>query len=559
MEIEKEELKEKDIVLAKIKGYLWWPGIIKNIVYHPNQNNYKEISKNKKYIIDFIGNKLQGEVNKNEVKSFINNYEEYCKTNNPSLIKSIILAKNLYQEKENNQNYNISEGNKNKYLLLNKKRKESKKEENKKHDIKINININVTNNNQRTVNINSFSNINKGRKYTNKKKEDEEYIFEEEEYDNENEDINDLDLDLDYDEESLQNELNDIKICNSKTYHNNEINKYSKIKLVKGLLKENRVKKYNKKNEIINLNKEKDVQKDVPSNEELNKIMGKLLNYQIQLSNTLNQKLILEELNNLQIIIQNENNINVYYNELYKILSTFTYNKNSDIVLKSTDILSNLTHKIIKDLFFLSEEDKYKILNENNNKKTKYLKEIKIISNEKESDEEYLESKKISDLIPNKINNNFYDNSIHSKISKKFIINKEKNNNSENDTKKDELIISLNNKKINNSFSDNIINIVINDLKDNFYHLSEHFFKNIYNKNNIGLKQNLAIKRKHLCIKLLSLFKKAFPKLNEEYLKKIIVFLEYKIRIEDPSLGKKYKKEMEDLCHKLKNIKNGEN
>ena len=157
----------------------------------------------------------------------------------------------------------------------------------------------------------------------------------------------------------------------------------------------------------------------------------------------------------------------------------------------------------------------------------------------------------------NKLENNF--NFKKNRI-KKIINNNEKfNNNSNNNNKNDEIILSLN--KNNNDdnftdFTDKIINIVINDLKDNFYNLSENFFKNIYNKNNNGLNKNLAIKRKYLCIKLFSLFKKVFPKLNEEYIKKIILFFEYKIRIEDPFLGKKYTKEIIDLFYKIKNINN---
>ena len=208
--------------------------------------------------------------------------------------------------------------------------------------------------------------------------------------------------------------------------------------------------------------------------------------YGIQLSNSINQRLIIEELNNLQIIIQNDNNINYYYKELFKILSTFTYNKNIDIVLKSTDILSNLTHIIIKDIFLLSDEDKSKILNEKNNKKIKYLKEIKLNSENENDEKDYLESKRLSDMITNKDNkleNNF--NFKKSKI-KKIINNNEKFNNISNINKNDEIILSLDKNNNEDNFTDKIINIVINDLKDNFYNLSENFFKNIYNKNNNG-------------------------------------------------------------------------
>ena len=158
------EPKEKDIVWAKVKGYPWWPGTIRNILNHPTPINNKFISKKKTYIIDFIGNKSHGEVAKSDVKLFKQNYEEHCNTKNPSLIKSIELANKLYREKTKNLCLDEKNEDKKKSNLLNKKRKEpsnisninninnvnnvNKGDDIRNNDIKINININVTNNNQ---------------------------------------------------------------------------------------------------------------------------------------------------------------------------------------------------------------------------------------------------------------------------------------------------------------------------------------------------------------------------------------------------------------------------
>ena len=142
-------------------------------------------------------------------------------------------------------------------------------------------------------------------------------------------------------------------------------------------------------------------QEKILKNEELNRIIHNLVNYQIQLSNTQNHKLILIELSNLQIAMKDDKNIdlNIYYNELYKLLSTFTYNKNSDIVSKSTEILSNLTHKIIGNIFILSEDDIDNLLNEKDI--SMIDSELKINNNENEYDYDEKESKKICDLILN--------------------------------------------------------------------------------------------------------------------------------------------------------------
>ena len=627
MEIGEGEPKEKDIVWAKIKGYPWWPGTIRHIFYYQNQNSYKGIYKRKKYIIDFIGNKSHGEVNKNDIKLFKPNYEEHCKTKNQALIKSIELANKLYQEKFNNNNIEIEEKKEDKetdkdiiesekkikkdnsknekgYNLLNKKRRdtndtkeEEKKEEQKNrrnNDIKINININVTNNNQRTVNINSFQNINKVNKVKkgkkkkrndNKMKDDEEYILENEEEEeseeNENEDIEESY----FDKESLQNELMDIKINNHKSYNKNEklkknnfkkinININKKKKLIKGTIKEEKDKKSEKstENEQFFENFDENHEK-ILKNEELNRIIHNLVNYQIQISNTQNHKLILKELNNLQIVMKDGKNIdlNIYYNELYKLLSTFTYNKNSDIVSKSTEILSNLTHKIIENIFILSEDDIDNLLNEKDI--SMIDSELKINNNENEYDYDEKESKKICDLILN-LDNISEEISIKSKRntrSKKNInINISINDNQKimdqkekdilDDKHKKELLPLNNNIKNNNmSFLDNIINIISNDLSDIFYQISENFFKNIYNKNDNGLEKHLANKRKHVCIRLFSLFKKVFPKYDNEYIKKLILFIEHNIRIEDPTFGEKYEKEIDKLFYKVKNINNEKN
>ena len=610
--METGEPKEKDIVWAKVKGYPWWPGTIRNISYRSIQNSYKGFSKKKIYIVDFIGNKSHGELSKNDIKSFKQNYEEHCKTKNPSLIKSIELAKKLYNEKFSNGIIDIFEeeekivsdkklniikeehikNEKNekekRYNLLNKKRKESKdikdeeeekkkeeetekdKKEEKKNltnnDIKINININVTNNNQGTVNINSFQNINNNKKIEKgkkrketKKKDDEDYILEEEEEsddEHENEDMEDSY----FNKENLENELMDIKMNKNKTYlirneksNNNNMLKsinIKKKKLIKGTIKEEK----GKYNENENFFEDFDLKKErIVKNEELNRIIQNLLNYQIQLSNSQNNKLILSELNNLQNAISDDINIdlNIYYHEIYKVLSTFTYNKNIDIVSKCTEILSNLTHKIIKKFFVLTEEDINLILKEKD--------ELNNFEgqNENEIDEkEFLESKKICDLITN-LDNISEELSIRSKKSrtKKSINDYQKTNNEKVNNKKEDSNLSPN-KNNNKSLSDNIFDIISNDLSDNFHQISENFFKNIYNKKDNGLDKNLAIKRKHVCIKLFSLFKKAFPKLEEEYLKKIILFTEYKIRIEDPTFGKKYEKEIDNLFYKVRNINN---
>jgi hypothetical protein len=56
---------------------------------------------------------------------------------------------------------------------------------------------------------------------------------------------------------------------------------------------------------------------------------------------------------------------------------------------------------------------------------------------------------------------------------------------------------------------------------------------------------------------MLSLLKKILPNTNEDDIKKMIIFVEYKVRCEDPTLGRKYIKHIGSFYIKMKEIING--
>ena len=85
-----------------------------------------------------------------------------------------------------------------------------------------------------------------------------------------------------------------------------------------------------------------------------------------------------------------------------------------------------------------------------------------------------------------------------------------------------------------------------------FNNISESFYKTIYNKENNGLDFNSSLKRKKICINLLYLIRKILPKSNISFIKKMIIYYEYKIRKEDPVLGKKYYIMINNLFNKIK-------
>ena len=100
-----------DIVWAKVKGYSWWPGQIQYQI-HNNKGNSESITKEKIYRINFIGDKSFGDVPIYNIKKFEEKLDEFSKTKKSSLIKSIEVAKNLFDTKNSilveNKNKNIS-------------------------------------------------------------------------------------------------------------------------------------------------------------------------------------------------------------------------------------------------------------------------------------------------------------------------------------------------------------------------------------------------------------------------------------------------------------------
>ena len=259
--------------------------------------------------------------------------------------------------------------------------------------------------------------------------------------------------------------------------------------------------------------------------------MNNLLKYQIEIPNNHIHLSIMNELNNLNNeFIKNQNN-NIYslIKDIVPILNSLLYNKYDDIVDKSNEILFYIIQRVIDEIFLIEEPELNK-LEEN----IKYL-DINLIHKEiiklfPDKEQKYLRTK-IKKIHENKINQD---------------ISLVKNNSSENLTLINELFEKFINQDDLNAKSE--INLMIKD-----------FYNNIYNKNN-NLNNKNAILRKKICIKLLYLLKQILPKIDEDDLKKTIIFLEYKIRCEDPDLGEKYIKQIkmffEKIKYKLNKIKN---
>ena len=618
------EYKENDIVWVKVKGYPWWPSIIKHISFR-NIQSYDHNIKEKLYTIELIGEKINTKVSKDKIEPFKKNYDQHINTKNISLLKCIETANRIYDKKNNskivylkenaqdknnrkekdlininsqnvsskkfielNEGKNISdkENEKNiKYLqkkrinekvildddnntdnnednrsnITNKNKEDIKIIPTQKNNIKINININVTTNNQNTVNINSFhpSDVLSQNNNSNNN------IIQ-------NPSFNPINIStLSSNEKNIiVNNINDnnnlkeaIKLDEESLI--NSIEKEKNIKNGKNDKKEEKEKKNDSEESIEEENEWKEENdNDNLTNDFIKETIQKLLNYQIQMSNNSSQKMI-TELSNLfdklnELFDKNQNNtrdLEIYNltKDLIPILITFTYyNKNNDILVKSSEILSFLNEKIIKEIFILSPNEKQKLIDSLNKdidiNKNKDIdckaddSNNKININDME-EKDFKEGMNIVEMISQKniMKSNILEqqhisfskkgrpkkNSINSDISSELFSSNLKEGN---------IIFNLNEKNIYDEFI-KIISCQDKDKMENdFYELSGNFFDNIYDKNNNDLDIEMAKIRKSSCLKIFKLIHKIFPEINTDFLKKIIIYFEYKIRCDNSNL-----------------------
>ena len=623
-EIENEEYKEKDIVWAKIKGNPWWPSLISQISYK-SLTTLGKTNKEKVYTIELIGEKNSAKVSSEKIEPFTKNYDKHANTKNSSLLKSIELAKKMCEKKtkkekeneEQNKNNKDSKDNKendtspkflqkkrnNDRVILDDEQNEEEKdvkiksneEQNNniistpKNNIKINININFTNNNQNTYNLNSiqtkdamnqtnpnpnsnnlmsntktnipkfnsinYSNIAANEKTSNKINNKKEKIF---------------NTSTDNNRDKLQSKEEEEKSVKSLKKEKKSENKETGLKL--GEKPENK-----NMEESLEENENEECEEDneelILTNDIINESIQKILNCQVQISNISSQKTINKELSDLsekfhELFDKNQNdndNSEIYYlsKDLIPILLNLTYNKNTDIMSKSSEILSFLNEKIIKEIFNLSEKEKSDLiesLNNNTNKKnSEGLNDNNSNTyNINSEEDEYKEGLNILELINKKATIKSGISDIHTIYSKRGRPKKISTNS--------ELSSDVFSSKINeNMFNiNNIINeknyyeefVKILSIKDktkmesDFKELIGDFFENIYDKNNSDLDIDIAKVRKNMCIKIYKIIRKIKPEVDRDLIKKMIVYFEYKIR--NSNIDKIYSNKIKELFEIIK-------
>ena len=298
------------------------------------------------------------------------------------------------------------------------------------------------------------------------------------------------------------------------------------------------------------------------TNDEINEIIKKLLNCQIQISNISSQKTIITELmqlsEKLNELYAKNKELEIYSltKDLIPILITFTYNKNNDILIKASEILSFLNEKIINEIFILSQKEQKDLIDSIDTEKDKEINQN--IIDEKENKEGLNIIEMINQKNMNK--SNFSDNP-HISFSKRGRPKKNSMNSeisSEFLSSKTEGIFNIkDNMNVNeNNVYDDFIKIITCKDKDKmenyFKELSNNFFNNIYDKNNNDLDADMAKIRKKTCVKIFKLVHQVYPEINKDFLQKVIVYFEYKIRNDNSNLDKSYSNKINTLFEVIK-------
>jgi hypothetical protein len=106
---------KNEVIWAKIRGYAWWPGIVRNNVYKAKNISEENI----KVLVNFLGDNTHAEVPLDKVEKYNDKYKEYSKTKKNSLLKAIAIANNILKGKITyEQSVNIIKENNNVVDLL---------------------------------------------------------------------------------------------------------------------------------------------------------------------------------------------------------------------------------------------------------------------------------------------------------------------------------------------------------------------------------------------------------------------------------------------------------
>ena len=494
MKEDSESIKKGDIVWAKVKGFPWWPGEVKRITQSTLGNNDNE--KEKQVTINFIGHNSHVKLPLSKVENFENKYDQYSKTRKKMLIKSIEKAKRMVQSKRKMSNKSENE---------NCSSNSSSSYENSSSD------LSCSQTPKRTI----FKKLGlQERKLPDLEKITSASTF----------------------ASSSKTKPKNIKINININVTNNNHNTVN----ISSFSKEMNTAK--KETETIDKSSSEKEEESESSDEEqpeevLQVLIDNLLKYQIEMTTASSLKYIVNTLDEIKDLLDKYTFADLYSltRDIMPLLMSFTYNKNSDVLIKSSEIISSLTQNIKKEIFDVNED------------KTEFspsqLEESPLVT--KELKEELVAM--LNDKSAMKKISQINSNDIDSLKQNKQKLTKRKTKRDENDNE------DIDSKELYDNFKKVIRHKEEKKAMDEVKSMTEEFYKNTYNKYH-GLENKLAIKRKEVCLKLFKILRKLFKRAKDEQIQKLVVFFEYQIRKQDPNLGKKYFGQIQKIIDLMKDV-----
>ncbi len=88
--------RKGEIVWAKVRGFPWWPAMVKNINYKMiKQTQEDEEDAKPTVLVNFIGDNSHSDLPFDKLEKFNSKFEEYSKTKKKALLRSINLARKM--------------------------------------------------------------------------------------------------------------------------------------------------------------------------------------------------------------------------------------------------------------------------------------------------------------------------------------------------------------------------------------------------------------------------------------------------------------------------------
>jgi hypothetical protein len=89
--MESRKFKKGEVVWAKVRGFPWWPGVVKTMMHRISKSQDET-----KVVVNFIGDNSHANLPLNKVERFMPKYDEYANTKHKALLNSISVAKKIH-------------------------------------------------------------------------------------------------------------------------------------------------------------------------------------------------------------------------------------------------------------------------------------------------------------------------------------------------------------------------------------------------------------------------------------------------------------------------------